>query len=241
MYMMQLPISRDNVQSVCEMVDKDMVITPKAMNLMAFCLSEVYLDMVSTSHMFLTHSRKKQLDGNTVIFAIRCRFHDSVAHELIAEVERAVKACKFEIKTVDKDEDDFANEGDVVEDSADEDEDEEEQKEEQKEASKEVKGKKEASETKVNAKSSTKDGKKITKKIEDEEDGSDEELPEDDEDDDDDKAKVQAKPAPVAKGKAAAKPSNQNQKAAVKPEAKESKVEAKPVAGGKNKKVRAVN
>lgn len=176
MYIDQLPVSKNDIETVRESVDNELFFTPKALNFLNFCMVEAYQDIVSTAQQFMSYAGKKQMDGNTLVFTVRNRFHDSVALELCNEIARAMKACDQEVKAFHDDDDEEAHEDAAPEEDSDVAEEEE---------------------TAAPKKSSKKGGKKVAaKKIESESSDEDEEI-----DDDEEEEEVVAKPKKGAKGK----------------------------------------
>jgi len=117
-----LPIARKEFDTFCTSVDKDMTLTPKAFNFLAYLLNQVYLDCLSTAHQFMSHAKKKTLDGTSVMYAAKNRFSDSISVDLCNEAKRALVATGDEVENVaeteDKDTDKKQDTG--AEDSGDE-------------------------------------------------------------------------------------------------------------------------
>ena len=93
MYKDQLPVTTEAMDKVMERVDTTLSLTPRARNLACFLLHRVFKDLVSTATQFLSFAKRKSLDANCIMHVVRNRFPDGVAHELINEVTRAMKAA----------------------------------------------------------------------------------------------------------------------------------------------------
>lgn len=121
-YQDQVPIAKSEMDKVMERVDKDMTLTPKAFNLACYMLMKVFLDLSSTCNQMLTFAKKKTLDANCVMHAIKLKFQDGVTHELCGEISRAMKALGEEVAdstVVDNEDNAPADKGEVMVDQAD--------------------------------------------------------------------------------------------------------------------------
>ncbi len=109
MYCDQIPVSRKEFDAMCTNLDKSLVLTAKAYNFLAYLLNEVYLDVLSTAYQFMTYAKKKTLDASVIMYAVRNRFPDNIAHDLCTEVNRAMLAVGEEVEKVADDEDKDTN------------------------------------------------------------------------------------------------------------------------------------
>ena len=98
LYKDQLPISIGEMDKVMERVESDLSLTSKAKNLLCFFLLKAFLDIASTCHQFLEFSKRKSLDANCVMYSIRNKFPDGLAHELCCEVTTVMKAFGEDIE-----------------------------------------------------------------------------------------------------------------------------------------------
>lgn len=219
MYSEQIPVSRKEFDVMCTTIDKSLALTPKAYNFLCYLLNEVYLDVLSTSYQFLSYAKKKTLDATVVMYAIKNRFSDNLAHELCAEVTKVMAAVGDEVEKVadDEDHDDEKQQETGAEDSGDEGDtkDTKESKEADKKNVKSQKKQDKPSTTKNTGKedkNAKQSGKKQQAKIEEEDEEEDEEdedklVQEDEEDEEDDE-----EPKKETKKQEAPKKSTQNKK-----------------------------
>jgi len=118
-YKDQLPFKEDEIMQVMNSVNRKLMFTPKAFNMLCFLLLEAYLDVMSTAYDFIVFANKRTLGPTAISAAVKNRFPDVVSHELCNELSRACSA-------VGKDIDGTEAEGEEEVDNDVEDESEEE-------------------------------------------------------------------------------------------------------------------
>jgi histone H3/H4 len=125
-YSDQLPVARKEFDRVCDAVDKNLRLTPRAHNLICFLLLEAYLEVLNTAYEMIAFAGRRTLDANAVLSAVRLRFPDNLSHELSTEMTRAVSAAGEEVTTPGNDEDKDENANEAHDEDSDVGEDAEE-------------------------------------------------------------------------------------------------------------------
>lgn len=100
MYSDQLPMTDQEMRTVCDGVNSKMTLTGPAHNLVCYLTLCTFTDIANTCLRLLNFAGKKSLDPNCVLTAIADRFSDGLAHDLSNEVTRACNAV------IDDDEED---------------------------------------------------------------------------------------------------------------------------------------
>lgn len=116
MYGDQLPVSKNDLATVVESVDGDLKLTPKALNFLNFLLLKAYLDVVSTSYLFIDFAKRKSLEARAIVYALKSLFADSVSYDIYTEVDRATTAVGDAVEKADG-EDEDGDHADVEHDS----------------------------------------------------------------------------------------------------------------------------
>lgn len=105
-YQDNLPVSRKDLDSVRESVDKQLNLNDKAHNLMCYFLHTFYLDIARTAHKLVVYSNRKTFDGRCVLSAVDIRLTGQVVSELETSIRAAMKAVGDEIKETEETEKD---------------------------------------------------------------------------------------------------------------------------------------
>ena len=90
-YSKEFPVSKE-IKYVYNSINKEFNLTAKAFQYLNFLLDKAYKDIISTALQFMEFANKKSFDSRATIFALNCKFADSVAYDVCKEVNRAMTA-----------------------------------------------------------------------------------------------------------------------------------------------------
>lgn len=106
MYTSELPVSRKEFDALVCSFNQQLMFRPKAYNFICFLLVKAYQDLITVSHQFMLHAKKRTIDGMTVTFAVRNRFGGYIRDDICTEIARVIKACGNESNEHNEDQED---------------------------------------------------------------------------------------------------------------------------------------
>jgi len=86
-YQDQLPISKKDIDTVRNKVNKDLFLSDKSHNLFCFMLLKVYHDLIITAFNLVAYAGKKSLDAKSIKTAIEFKFTNNIVNELVSKIQ----------------------------------------------------------------------------------------------------------------------------------------------------------
>lgn len=109
-YSNQLSITKQEMKLITNSIDESIILTPKAHNFLSFLLLNAYLDVLDTAFQLISFAKRKTLNSNSIIWAVKNRFNDNLAYHLCLEINRVRTAVGENIKDEEECDDNRENE-----------------------------------------------------------------------------------------------------------------------------------
>lgn len=98
-----LPVDPSEIDLVMDKVDKELIFSPKAKNLMYFLISQVFQDLASTSTRLMKFAKKHKFKGTCVSYAVQQCFAEAIAKDFCDEIALVMKTFNEEVDVMSGD------------------------------------------------------------------------------------------------------------------------------------------
>lgn len=91
------PVVLAEMDTVKDSVSKDLAFTNGAQNLMYYLLTKAFNDVAYTCHNMINYAGNRTFTPRCVFFAVKSKFHESIANDLCAAIATAIKSAGYRL------------------------------------------------------------------------------------------------------------------------------------------------